>query len=769
MSNDANSAPLALRRNILIEWLPMSDGGEDRPHLERVLDFDIDTGEVIVIKLFDDHAFPFLRSCKELQHAYEGHAIKICTVDPFAKFALPEDVLKPKHRKWRDRVWEEMLPLLQQEDAEFMLNPLKRGPLVRQLSSTTKRKDKRGKILKLSIVTINRRLRVWWQTGRTKNAFIPNHSVCGAPGKRRIANTESIDDRHHKVGRRSALAISIGRGHTGTGIRVTEDVRRKFELGLNRFYLTLDKRTLRQTFNLTIEKFFADGYDIVNGDPVAILPPSDQLPTFHQFYHWYKHGRDDDDCEKEIRSREGNNAFELRSRQMLGNSRALGLAPGSLCQIDSTIPNIYLVSALDRTRIIGRPVLYNGVDVFCSALLGFCVLLEGPSWVGAMLAVENIYRNKVAFCAEYGIEITEDEWPCQGLPTAITADRGEFEGYAPEGLINAFGTTVHNIGPRRPDWNNLVERSFGISNEKVVKFTPGYVPPMGHVRGNPDYALDAVLTPDEFRKLLIVYALHYNRSFYLKNYRKDEYMVTKKVRPYPLELWKWGMENRGGLLTSPPQDTVRMNLLPRKQVSVTARGIHFEGDLYYMCETAERENWAVRARNRGQWRIEVAYDPRTTEQIYFPLDGGMKLEVCHRTEASLNLPALDCYDAVDYYALERAAYQASTSRELRSDAELLAAKEAIVGPATEKTRAALVAAGLLSKRSRRESIRANRAAEKEHEREKNAWHIGEQRPDDNAPTSPGDSGFSTESEPYVPAASRLKRIDQLLEEEWPKK
>ncbi|HEY2975968.1 MAG TPA: hypothetical protein VGJ48_25870, partial [Pyrinomonadaceae bacterium] len=160
----------------------------------------------------------------------------------------------------------------------------------------------------------------------------------------------------------------------------------------------------------------------------------------------------------------------LKSRQMLGDPRKMGFAPGSLYQIDATILNLYLVSALDRTRIVGRAVLYNCIDVFSSALPGFAIMLEGPSWVGAMLALDNVCMDKVAFCAELGIDITEDEWPCKGLPTALLADRGELEGYNADTLVNAFGMRVHNTGVRRADWKGFVERSFGLADEKVVKF-----------------------------------------------------------------------------------------------------------------------------------------------------------------------------------------------------------------------------------------------------------------------------------------------------------
>lgn len=42
-----------------------------------------------------------------------------------------------------------------------------------------------------------------------------------------------------------------------------------------------------------------------------------------------------------------------------------------------------------------------------------CVGMECPSWVGAMMAIENIASDKVVYCASYGIIITEDE--CQSL------------------------------------------------------------------------------------------------------------------------------------------------------------------------------------------------------------------------------------------------------------------------------------------------------------------------------------------------------------------
>jgi hypothetical protein len=458
---------LNLLENMLLEWNPIEGKDGDRPIIERVLDFDLATDEVIVIDILDPHAFPSVRSYEGIQQAYQGSAVAVRDNDPFAQLLVPEEKLSLKERQRRDAAWQEISPLIEKKSKESLLYSGNRGSLINAHRIATKRQNKDGTFSTLSKTTVNKRLRRWWQAARRKNAFLSNFSKCGAPGKRRLATSHKIDQQHHKVGRRSALAISTGRSESGVGVRMTEDIYRKFELGLNKFYKTPDERSLRHTFDLTLQKYFAVDFEIVNGNPVAIVPPEGERPTLQQFYYWHERVRND---EKEKRARLGDTQFELKSRQMLGDPRKMGFAPGSLYQIDATILNLYLVSALDRTRIVGRAVLYNCIDVFSSALPGFAIMLEGPSWVGAMLALDNVCMDKVAFCAELGIDITEDEWPCKGLPTALLADRGELEGYNADTLVNAFGMRVHNTGVRRADWKGFVERSFGLADEKVVKF-----------------------------------------------------------------------------------------------------------------------------------------------------------------------------------------------------------------------------------------------------------------------------------------------------------
>jgi hypothetical protein len=756
-----SNGKLQLTPNLLLAWLE-AHGQIDEPLMERVLDFDLGTDEVVVINILDKRAFPTLRSYKAIQRSYDQGECTVCTHDPFEKLNIPEEDISEKQREIRDEIWQEMSPLLADRRTETMLYTFRRGRMIREVREATVRHKPDGTPKMLSKSTMNKRVRRWWQSGRMKNAFLPQLQNCGAPGKKRLATSPQIDEQHRKAGKRSALAITTGRKSTGTGVRMTADIQRRFRLGLKKFYLG-EKQSLPQAFESTLQKYFAVDYRIEDGKILPVLPPSDELPTIDQFLYCHEQFRDD---EKENRSRLGDTHFELQCRQMLSDPRKMAFAPGSICQIDATILNLYLVSAIDRTRIIGRPVLYNCLDLFSAVMMGYAVLLEGPSWLGAMLALDNVSCDKVEFCAELGIEITEDEWPCKGLPSGILADRGEFEGYNADTLVNSFGISVHNTGVRRPDWKGLVERSFGLSNETLIKFIPGYVPPISYPRANRDYDLKATCTVGELRKLLAYYALNYNTNHYLKDYRFDEYMVANHVPRYPIDLWHWGTRARGGRLSQPSQDIIRLNLLPRKEASITPRGIQLEGDLFYECETALRENWFITARSRRRHRkIDVAFDPRTTERIYLPLENGTRLEVCTRTPASTNLPPMDWHDAMDYFALQRAAVQSSVSRRVQSSAALKAQCEAILAEAKEKTQAALAAAGYPSKRSRRTGIRNNRAAEKELERQGTSWQFGLEGIKE---TVPSQGEILTNSD-YLPSSSKLTRIEALLENQWSNK
>ncbi len=100
----------------------------------------------------------------------------------------------------------------------------------------------------------------------------------------------------------------------------------------------------------------------MDGTPAPLLLPAEMRPSFDQFRYWYEnHYRE---LRREQKARRGERDYNLTRRELLGDSTQMAFGPGSVYQIDATIGDIYLVSSLDRSRIIGRPVVYACVDVF---------------------------------------------------------------------------------------------------------------------------------------------------------------------------------------------------------------------------------------------------------------------------------------------------------------------------------------------------------------------------------------------------------------------
>lgn len=734
-----------LLRNSLIEWLPLDEEACSE-RIERVLYLECKDGFVVTIDVLSKDALPITRRYYDLSQALEAGFARILVSDPYSAKTDAEENIQQKHRIRRDGLYELISKVINLEGIDQYL-PWKRGEVISKIVSKTG-KTKR-QIYKL--------LRKYWQYGQTKNALLPLYDKCGGPGKRRVGNFAT----QTKLGKNSNKSK---RTNQKTGVRITEDIERKFERTVKRFYENKKgRRSLRKAFQRGLEKFFNIGYELKDGVLIPILPPAIELPTFRQFRYSYE--KVYCDPVRKIKKIFGEKHFNLKSRELLGNATSVAFGSGSVYQIDATIADIYLVSERNRSKIVGRPVIYVVIDVFSRLIVGVAVLLEGPSWYGAMLALDNVVEDKVAYCARHGITIQSDEWKGNAFPEIIFADRAEFEGYNVESLINNFRIIVQNTAPYRADWKSIVERHFGIATEKFIKFSPGGVI-KDRERGDRDYRLDAIYTLHDFEALVIAHILNYNEAHELKYYRKDKFMIADEVERFPIDLWNWGMENRTGHLQTYPRDIVRLNLLPRKEVSVTAQGIHFSHQLYYTCETARREGWFVRARNRGSWKISVAYHPHSTKHIYLPVNSGKEVEVCELTQASQDFEESDFFSIENYYHEEAIASEDSRDRVYRSDAEFNARHEHITKKAANETKLAKYDAGEQSKKSRTEGIRDNRAEERNHKREENIWDLGSTMSGiDASGNSDGSSTLSDSvgtEDHYIPAPDYIDLLSEML-------
>jgi hypothetical protein len=500
------------------------------------------------------------------------------------KAVRAEETLTDTERMHRDRVWDVMKEALESE------------PEIYDRKSRVGLLEKVAEANGLKVPNLYRLLDQYWRQGKTRNAFIPEFSKRGGRGTAR-------KPKERKPGRKSGAANAIGKV-------ITDDDRRNFDRAIRKYYLSREKVSFKSVY----ERLLQDSYTIKSADgtgKLKLLEPS-EVPSLRQFQYWYSKNRD---LVTEQRKREGESGFELKGRGVLGRSDFGLMGPGAQYQIDATVGDVYLVSQFDRSNLIGRPVMYFVVDAFSRMVTGMDIGLEGPSWGSAMMAIANMAADKVAYCEEYGIKITEDEWPCRHVPAAMLGDRGEMESRNADNLVNMLGVRIVNAPPYRADLKGIIEQHFKTMNTNSVALLPGSVKPDASKRGGRDYRLDATLDIRQFTQIVIKCVLYYNNNHYMDYFEKNEAMIADSVEAIPVRLWDWGIRNCSGALRSFPEDTVRLAVMPTAKATVTGKGIRFKG-LFYSCERAIRESWFDRARSKKSWQLDVSYDPRDMTNIF---------------------------------------------------------------------------------------------------------------------------------------------------------
>jgi hypothetical protein len=731
---------MEFNRNMLFQW----DGEPEQGRVERLLWFDLEGDLAMTIRIDDPKARPVQRLRSELRAAVEAGEARILITDPYSALCQrPEHEIKKAHRRHREKAWERIAPLVESGDTRIFMSYARNSPIMA-----------RARELSCDKTVLFDLVRRYWQRGQTKNALLPLFDQCGWRDRSDNARPKNGEGKKEvKLGRPSSLSKV---SEEPTGVNITEDVLKRFRSGFRLFVETRDKRRLRVAYQQTLEKFFNVGYELnPQGVLVPILPPAHELPTYTQFLYWYNKERDP---QKSQIARHGEARFNLSGRALLGDSTQMASGPGAIYQIDATVADVYLVSSLDRSRIIGRPVIHFVKDLWTRLWVGFSVTLEGPNWVGAMLAIENAASDKIAFCAEYGIKIEESDWPSSHLPEAIVADRGELEGYNADHLVNAFNIRVQNTPPYRAEMKGVIEQHVDLCNEKAIHWVPGAV--RRRERGDRDYRLDAALDIHEFRKLTIMCALNYNKSHLLRGYRLDRDMIADHVEPYPLNLWDWGIRNRSGHLRKVDPDTPRLNLLPTVDASITARGIRC-GNLFYTCQRALDEGWFVRARERGAEKIRVASDPRNSDRIYLRLKGDKRVEVCHLIEADNAFKDSDWYEVSEEMEVRKQSAQSAQTRVQQSDAEFNAGKAKLFEEANRKT--AQAQSGQ-SNSARVKGVRENRRAERAVEHKAGAWKLGGDGQKANAAMNkPQNDRPSNLPAGYVPPLQPTDKLRKLRE------
>ncbi len=613
--------------------------------------------------------------------------------DPYSRI-IDETSLSELQISKRDSDWQVILKFWNENKIE-LLEKKYRNKMFQKIS------DQVG----ISVPKVKKLFSRYWQRGMNKNSLLPDYINSGARGKER-----KLSD--IKVGRPKRANYE---GEVIEGINITDEVKKHFQISINKYYRNNNKLSLKETYMLMLSDFYSDIYKEDNEIKHKVWDKS-RIPTYNQFYYWFKK---DENIKKDITFRESEKEFNLKYREILSNSKQETDGPGTRFQIDATIADAYVVSSLNRNRVIGRPIIYAIIDVYSRLITGIYVGLEGPSWIGAMMALDNMICDKVEFCKKYGITIKEEQWPCKHLPEIIIADRGEFEGYSVENLINNLDVKIENTSPYRGDLKGIVERSFRTTNEKIKHTTPGAIQKEFRKRGDRDYRLDATLTLEEFTKIYINIVLHHN-SKVIDKYPMDKEMIEDEIIPTPLQLWKWGIENRKGRLKTVDREVLRLNILPKGRASISRAGIRFKG-LYYSSDKAIKEQWFIKNSVRN---IDIVYDPRNINNIYIPYDNGLDYDECYLISTSIQYKNCILEEIIFNEELVTELREKENKEQNQNNIDLEKEIEKIVNKAkSEKENDVNYNK---SSAQKLKGIKQNRAVEKQINREAERFYLGQQ-------------------------------------------
>jgi len=666
-------------------------------HLLRVLWISPERKDVYAFNL-ETQSMPELFLYAALQKQISDGIYEVQNSDPYLRI-VSEEALSERDKQIREKAWRIIESAVHTEPQIYVR--CERAKIVSRLMSEEN----------IKMAVVHRYLKAYWQHGKTKNAFLPLYKNCGASGKERSAGEQ-------KRGRPRKYGDSVG-------VNVDDKMKAIFESMITKYYHTRNENTLQYTYEKMIAEHFSEFISQPDGTTKREVFPDNKRPTITQFRYWYnkKHG-----VTEKLTKRKGETKFALEHRAIIGKSDFGVMGPCAKYQIDATIGDIYLVSRFNRADIIGRPIIYFVIDVFSRMVAGMYVGLEGPSRNGSMMAIANACSDKVKYCADFGITITDEEWPCRHVPNTILADRGEMESISIDTVVNALNVRVENARAYRGDMKGIIEQYFNVMSKDALTHLPGHVKSDANERGVEDYRLNAKLDIYQLIKILIQVVIYHNNKHLHKTFERTADMIADDIPPIPLQVWNWGITHCSGALRTYPEEAIKLALMPMDTASVTAKGIRFNG-MYYLCDRAVTEHWLETARAKGSFKVDISYDSRNMSRIYTRRsDGGVI--VCQLTEWQEKYTDKYLEEILKLHESEKNSERKYESQELASKADLFAGIESVIAEAEDMARQTPIPK---SKSERTKSIRENRRIEKESNRRDEAFTIGDNDESESVP------------------------------------
>lgn len=360
-----------------------------------------------------------------------------------------------------------------------------------------------------------------------------------------------------------------------------------FDWAIRTFYFSAKRHSLKAAFELMLLSRYTDE----DGNLAPDAPTWSSFSSYFYRKNYHKKPR------KSI-ARKGLTNYQRNERPAFGSSSSWRPSAGCY-QMDATLADIYLVSKVDRSRVIGRPSIYIAVDTATQLIAGIHVGME-PGEPAVIECLAQAAADKVEYCKRFGIDIEPEQWPSRDLPTEIVSDKGrEFFGARMEELCRRYGVEIQNMPPFRPDQKGIVEKTFDLLQARYKPHLrgKGVIEQDAQERWAVDYRTQAVLTLEEFTVIVLYCVIYINSGRLLSTGRTSA------------QMWE---DTKKKLLPAEYREIHQM-ALPRTAVKLSRRGFHIN-HMWYVPESMD-------GLTIGD-TYTLAYDPSDTSYAFVVAKNG---------------------------------------------------------------------------------------------------------------------------------------------------
>ena len=395
-----------------------------------------------------------------------------------------------------------------------------------------------------------------------------------------------------------------------TGVIKNDEIESYYEEAL-KDYKSGRQKTIRSAYDKMNLKHFSK-VEIINGIETLVLLPESERPTIRQFrYYVNTH------TSKEEIDRIKTSAQEQRNNKRLIVSDVLKdvYGPGDMVEIDAVEADVSLVSELDHSKTIGRPVNYFMVDVFTRCIVAVSVAFDNNSMLGLTNLFLNLADDKKQYAERFGISFENtDVWPSNFIPRRLRVDRGsDFKSKEFNRICVTLGIEKHIVPGGSGSLKGVVEQSFHQMHSQQNVHLENYG--LIEKRHDSNHHKEATLTIYEYTQMIINFVLFHNQQ-YDKDYHLTKEMIQNGIEPIPAKLWQYGVNKYGYPRPIPVLEQYLYDLMTPVKAKISRRGISYKNLWYLPFNDSElaREMFSA-----GTKKIpfEVRIDKRDVGAVYY--------------------------------------------------------------------------------------------------------------------------------------------------------